>query len=58
MTVPWRRNEDDAKTDGERRKGEVAMREKDLMEKLEMEERVPVPKTWRLGGVRIQSELF
>ena len=44
VAVPWRKNEDDAKMDGEGLKGELVMMDKDHKEKLEMEERVPLPK--------------
>ena len=44
MAVPWRKNEDDAKMDGERLEGEVVIMDKDCKEKLEMEDHVPVPK--------------
>ena len=44
VAVPWRKNEDDSKIDGERLKGEVVMVYNDYKEKLEMEEHVPVPK--------------
>ena len=42
--VPWRKNEDDPKMDGERLKSEVIVMEKEYKEKLEAEEHVPVPK--------------
>ena len=53
--VPWRKNEDDAKKDGERLKGEVVILDKDYKEKLEMEDHFLVfkrgctqqVKTWR-----------
>ena len=38
VEVPWRKNEDDAKKDGERLKGEVVILDKDYKEKLEMED--------------------
>ena len=40
---PWRKNEDDAKMDGERLKEEGVMMEKDYKEMLEMQEHVPAP---------------
>ena len=43
VSVPWRKNEDDAKMDGERFRREFMMDE-DYKEKLVMEEHVPVPK--------------
>ena len=44
VAVPWRKNEDDAKVDGERQKGEVVMMDNDYKGKLETEEHVQVPK--------------
>ena len=44
MAVPWRKNEDDPKMDGERLKSEVVAMDKEYREKLEAEEHVPVPK--------------
>ena len=44
VAVPWRRNEDTAKMDEGRLKGEVAMMDKDCKERLEMEEHGPVLK--------------
>ena len=44
VAVPWRKNEDDPKMDGERLKSEVMVMEKEYKEKLEAEEHVPVPK--------------
>ena len=44
VVVPWRKNEDGAKMDGERLTGEVVMTDKDYREKLEMEEDVLVPR--------------
>ena len=44
MAALWRKNEDDAKKDGERQKGEVVMMDNDNKEKLETEEHVQVPK--------------
>ena len=41
VAVPWRKNEDDAKMDGERLQGEVVMMDKEM---LEMEEHHLVPK--------------
>ena len=43
VAVPWRKNADDAKMDGERLNGEVVMMDRDFKEELEMEEHVPVP---------------
>ena len=45
VAVPWRKNEDDAKTVGERQRGEVVMVDKDYKEKLEMEEHALVPES-------------
>ena len=42
VAVPWRKNDDDEKIDGERLKGEVVLMETDYKVKLEMEEHVPV----------------
>ena len=42
VAVLWRKNEDDAKMDGERLKGEVVMMDNANKEKQEMEEHVPV----------------
>ena len=44
VAVPWRKNENDPKMDGERRKSEVTVMDKTYKEKLEAEERVLVPK--------------
>ena len=44
VAVPWRKNEDDPKMDGERLKSEVIVMDKEYKEKLEAEEHVPVPK--------------
>ena len=44
VAVPWRKNEDDPKMDGERLKSEVVAMDKEYREKLEAEEHVPVPK--------------
>ena len=44
VAVPWRRNEDDAKMDGERRKRDVVMMDEDYKEMLQMFEHVSVPK--------------
>ena len=44
VAVPWRRNEDDPKMDGERLKSELVVMDKEYREKLETEEFVPVPK--------------
>ena len=44
VAVPWRKNEDDPKVDGERLKSEVVTMDKEYTEKLEAEEYVPVPK--------------
>ena len=44
VAVPWRKNENDPKMDGERLKSEVIMMDKEYKEKLEAEEHVPVPK--------------
>ena len=44
VAVPWRKNEDDTKMDGERLKSEVIVMDKEYREKLEAEEHVPVPK--------------
>ena len=44
VAAPWRKNEDDAKMDGERQKRKIVKMDKDCKEKLEMEEHVPVPK--------------
>ena len=38
VAVPWRKNEDNAKMDGERRKGELVMMDKDLKEKVKVYE--------------------
>ena len=56
MAVPWRKNEDDAKVDGERPEGEVVMMDKDYKEKLGTEEHVPVPK--RVYTTREDLEVF
>ena len=44
VAVPWRKNEDDEKMDGERLEGEVVLMDKDFRDKLEMEEHVSVSK--------------
>ena len=44
VAVPWRKNEDDAKMDGERLKGDVVEMEQDCKENLEMAEDVPAPR--------------
>ena len=44
MAVSWRKNEDDAKMDGDRLQGEVVMMDEDYKEKLELEEHVSVLK--------------
>ena len=44
VVVPWRKNEDDPKMDGERPKSEVIVMDKEYKEKLEAEEHVPIPK--------------
>ena len=44
MAVRWRKNDDDAKMDEERLKGELVSMNKSCKEKLDMEERVLVPK--------------
>ena len=44
VAVPWRKNEDDPKMDGERLKTEVIVMDKEYKEKLEAEEHVPIPK--------------
>ena len=56
VAVPCRKNEDNAKIDGERLKREVVMMDKDYKEKLEMEEHVPVPK--RVYISREDLEMF
>ena len=56
VAVPWRKNEDDAKMDGERQKGEVVMMDNDYKEKLETEEHVQVPK--RMYITREDQEAF
>ena len=56
VAVPWRKNADDAKMDGERPKGEVVTMDNDYKEKLEMEEHVPVPK--RVYMTREDLEVF
>ena len=40
MAVPWRKNEDDPKMDGERLKSEVIVMDKEYKEQLEAEEHV------------------
>ena len=44
VAVPWRKNEDDPKMDGERLESEVIVMDKEYKEKLEAGEHVPVPK--------------
>ena len=44
VAVPWRKNEDDPKMDGERLKSEVIVMDEEYKEKLEAEEHVRVPK--------------
>ena len=44
VAVPWRKNEDDPKMDGERLKSEVIVMDKAYKEKLEAQEHVLVPK--------------
>ena len=44
VAVPWRKNEDDPKMNGERLKSEVIVMDKEYKEKLEAEEHVPAPK--------------
>ena len=60
VAVPWRKNEYDAKMDGERLKGEVVMMDKDYNEKLEITcsgAKECVHNTLRVGGVRIHSQM-
>ena len=56
VAVPWCKKEDDANMDGERLEGEVVMMDKDYKEKLETEERLPVPK--RVYSTREDLEEF
>ena len=44
VAAPWRKNEDDAKMDVERLKGEVVKMDLDCKENPEMEEHVPAPR--------------
>ena len=44
VAVPWRKNEDDAKMDGERLKGDVVEMDQDCKENLEMAQDVPAPR--------------
>ena len=60
--VPWRKNEDDAKLDGERLKGEVVMMGQRLQRKAGdgrsfSNAEDSVHNRWRFGGVRIHSEV-
>ena len=57
VAVPWRKNEDDPKVDGECLKSEVIVMDKEYKEKLETEEHVPVPKRVYISrGVRLHNE--
>ena len=56
VAVPWRKNQDDAKMNGERLTGGVVMMDKDSFEKLTMEDHVPVPKRVRI--TREDLEVF
>ena len=44
VAVPWRKSEDDPRTDGEHLKSEVIVMNEEYKEKFETEEHVPVPK--------------
>ena len=55
VAVPWRKDEDDAKMDGECLKGEVVMVDKDYKEKLETEEHVPPKRV--CAGVCVRSDM-
>ena len=62
VAVPWRKNENDPKMDGERLKSEVVTMDTECREKLEAEEHVPVPERVYIsrenfGGIRIHSEV-
>ena len=56
MGVPWCKNEDEAKIDGETTNGVVVMMDTDYKEKLEREEHIPVPKREKI--TRENSDKF